>query len=130
MDGRLDISRGAQNGCPLVVGARARQDRAAPVLVQPLGTGPLPRPIVGRHSRMLAQAKLLYAGPLYGTRVGSHCLRNLCVRHIYKGGVMLFHVSWAFVDTSEEGQRRSLAVFAEWQPPAGAEFKGFYGFTD
>jgi hypothetical protein len=33
---------------------------------------------------------------------------------------MLFHVSWAFVDTSEEGQRRSLAVFAKWQPPAGA----------
>ena len=43
---------------------------------------------------------------------------------------MLFHVSWAFVDTSEEGQRRSLAVFAKWQPPTGAEFNGFYGFTD
>jgi len=42
---------------------------------------------------------------------------------------MLFHVSWDFVDTSEEGQRRSLAVFAEWQPPGGAEFKGFYGFA-
>ena len=43
---------------------------------------------------------------------------------------MLFHVSWEFVDTSEEGERRSLAVFAKWQPPAGAEFKGFYGFAD
>jgi hypothetical protein len=43
---------------------------------------------------------------------------------------MLFHVSWAFIDTSEEGSRRSLAVFANWQPPAGAEFKGFYGFAD
>ena len=43
---------------------------------------------------------------------------------------MLFHVSWAFGDTSEEGIRRSLAVFAKWQPPAGAEFKGFYGFAD
>jgi hypothetical protein len=43
---------------------------------------------------------------------------------------MLFHVSWQFVDTSEEGNRRSLAVFAKWQPPAGAEFKGFYGFAD
>ena len=43
---------------------------------------------------------------------------------------MLFHVTWEFIDTSEEGLRRSLAVFAEWQPPAGAEFKGFYGFAD
>jgi hypothetical protein len=43
---------------------------------------------------------------------------------------MLFHVSWQFVDTSEEGNRRSLAVFAKWQPPTGAEFKGFYGFAD
>ena len=30
---------------------------------------------------------------------------------------MLFHVVWDFVDTSEEGERRSLAVFAQWQPP-------------
>lgn len=43
---------------------------------------------------------------------------------------MLFHATWEFTDTSEEGTRRSLAVFAKWQPPAGAEFKGFYGFTD
>ena len=43
---------------------------------------------------------------------------------------MLFHVTWEFIDTSEEGIRRSLAVFANWQPPAGAEFKGFYGFAD
>jgi len=43
---------------------------------------------------------------------------------------MLFHVTWSFVDTSEEGERRSLAVFGKWQPPAGAEFKGFYGFAD
>ena len=43
---------------------------------------------------------------------------------------MLFHVTWEFIDTSEEGERRSLAVFAKWQPPAGAEFKGFYGFAD
>ena len=43
---------------------------------------------------------------------------------------MLFHVTWEFVDTSEDGSRRSLAVFAAWQPPAGAEFKGFYGFAD
>ena len=43
---------------------------------------------------------------------------------------MLFHVTWQFIDRSEEGQRRSLAVFGKWQPPAGAEFKGFYGFVD
>ena len=42
---------------------------------------------------------------------------------------MLFHTSWDFIDTTEEGQRRSLAVFSKWQPPAGAEFKGFYGYV-
>ena len=42
---------------------------------------------------------------------------------------MLFHVTWDFIDTSEKGQRRSLAVFAKWQPPAGVEFQGFYGFA-
>ena len=43
---------------------------------------------------------------------------------------MLFHVSWEFIDTTEAGTARSLNVFAGWQPPAGAEFKGFYGFAD
>ena len=43
---------------------------------------------------------------------------------------MLFHVTWEFIDTSEDGIRRSLEVFSKWQPPAGAEFKGFYGFAD
>jgi uncharacterized protein DUF3303 len=43
---------------------------------------------------------------------------------------MLFHVTWEFIDTSETGIRRSLAVFSKWQPPSGAEFKGFYGFAD
>src|SRR5262245_26283040 len=43
---------------------------------------------------------------------------------------MLFHVSWQFIDTSEDGIRRSLKVFSKWQPPAGAEFKGFYGYSD
>jgi hypothetical protein len=43
---------------------------------------------------------------------------------------MLFHVTWEFIDSSEEGEERSLNVFANWQPPAGAEFKGFYGFAD
>jgi hypothetical protein len=42
---------------------------------------------------------------------------------------VLFHVSWEYVDTSEEGNRRSLTVFQQWQPPAGAEFKGFYGLA-
>ena len=43
---------------------------------------------------------------------------------------MLFHVAWEFVDTSEDGLRRSLAVFSNWQPPEGAQFQGFYGFAD
>ena len=43
---------------------------------------------------------------------------------------MLFHVTWEFTDRTEEGERRSLAVFSKWQPPASAEFKGFYGFAD
>lgn len=43
---------------------------------------------------------------------------------------MLFHVTWEFTDQSEEGERRSLAVFAKWEPPAGAEFQGFYGYAD
>jgi len=47
-----------------------------------------------------------------------------------KEALMLFHVRWEFVDTTEEGERRSLAVFSGWQPPAGAEFQGFYGFAD
>jgi hypothetical protein len=42
---------------------------------------------------------------------------------------MLFHVTWEFIDTSEEGGKRSLALFAQWQPPAGADFQGFYGFA-
>lgn len=43
---------------------------------------------------------------------------------------MLFHVSWRFTDQSEEAERRSLALFQQWQPPEGADFKGFYGFAD
>lgn len=43
---------------------------------------------------------------------------------------MLFHVMWEFTDTSDEGERLALAMFSSWQPPAGAEFKGFYGFAD
>ena len=43
---------------------------------------------------------------------------------------MLFHVTWKFIDTSEAGQKRSLSVFEKWQPPAGAEFQGFFGLAD
>ncbi len=43
---------------------------------------------------------------------------------------MLFHVTWRFTDQSEESERRSLSVFQQWQPPAGANFQGFYGFAD
>jgi Protein of unknown function (DUF3303) len=47
-----------------------------------------------------------------------------------KEAAVLFHVTWEFIDTSEDGIRRSLGVFSKWQPPTGAEFKGFYGFAD
>ena len=43
---------------------------------------------------------------------------------------MLFAVSWDFVDTSEEGVKRSLEVFQNWKPAEGAEFKGFFGYAD
>lgn len=43
---------------------------------------------------------------------------------------MLFHVMWEFIDTTEDGERRTLSVFSQWQPPDGADFKGFYGFAD
>jgi hypothetical protein len=43
---------------------------------------------------------------------------------------MLFHVSWEFVDTSEEAERRSLTVFANWTPPAETQFQAIYGFAD
>jgi hypothetical protein len=43
---------------------------------------------------------------------------------------MLFHVIWEFTDQMEESERRSLNVFAAWQPPAGADFQGFSGFAD
>jgi uncharacterized protein DUF3303 len=43
---------------------------------------------------------------------------------------MLFLVTWEFTDATEAGGQRSLGVFQHWQPAAGAEFKGFYGFAD
>lgn len=43
---------------------------------------------------------------------------------------MLFHVSWEFIDTTEEAERRSLEVFSNWQPPAETQFQGFYGYAD
>jgi len=43
---------------------------------------------------------------------------------------MLFHVMFEFTDQTEEGERRSLSAFAQWKPPEGADFQGFYGFAD
>lgn len=43
---------------------------------------------------------------------------------------MLFHSTWAFTDNSEEAIQRSLGFFAQWKPPEGFEFKGFWGFAD
>lgn len=47
-----------------------------------------------------------------------------------KGTTILFHVTWQVGDRSEDGTKRALAAFAAWQPPAEAEFKGFYGTAD
>lgn len=43
---------------------------------------------------------------------------------------MLFHVTWEFVNNSEEDIRRNLAFFSEWKPPEGFDFKGFWGYAD
>ena len=42
---------------------------------------------------------------------------------------MLFHVTWDVIDASEINQKRSLQLFAKWQPGPG-RFEGFYGFAD
>ena len=42
----------------------------------------------------------------------------------------LYHLTWEFTDTSEDGVKRSLAVFGAWEPPAGQEFIGFYATAD
>lgn len=39
---------------------------------------------------------------------------------------MLFHVTWEFVDPTEDSERRHVALFAEWQPPAEVDFEAFY----
>ena len=44
---------------------------------------------------------------------------------------MLFGVTW--VPTSgatEERDKRTLKLFANWRPPAGVEFKAFYDYAD
>jgi len=44
---------------------------------------------------------------------------------------MLFAVSWQTRDgVTEEREKRSLKLFANWKPPAGVEFKGFYDYAD
>jgi Protein of unknown function (DUF3303) len=43
---------------------------------------------------------------------------------------VLFHTTWEFIDTGEEAIERNLAFFSQWQPPAGFEFKGFWGYAD
>ena len=44
---------------------------------------------------------------------------------------MLFSVSWVARDgVTEERDKRSLKLFANWKPPAGFDFKGFYDYAD
>ena len=42
---------------------------------------------------------------------------------------MLFHVSWEYIDMSEDAQKRSMGLFAKWQPGPG-QFQAFYDFAD
>ena len=39
---------------------------------------------------------------------------------------MLFHVTWDFVVPTEDSERRHVALFAQWQPPAQADFQAFH----
>ncbi len=43
---------------------------------------------------------------------------------------VLYLLTWEFTDTSEASNRRSLAVFQQWEPAKGAEFLGFYAYAD
>ncbi len=43
---------------------------------------------------------------------------------------MLFAVIYTARDLTEERERRSLALFTNWKPPSGYEFKGHYAFAD
>jgi hypothetical protein len=43
--------------------------------------------------------------------------------------LMLFHVTWEFVDRSEAGQKRSLHLFSKWTPGPG-QFQAFHAFAD
>ncbi|MGH9590860.1 MAG: DUF3303 domain-containing protein [Terracidiphilus sp.] len=42
---------------------------------------------------------------------------------------MLFHVSWEYIDMSDTAQKRSMELFAKWQPGPG-QFQAFYDFAD
>jgi hypothetical protein len=50
--------------------------------------------------------------------------------HLHRRCKVLFHTTWEFTDTSEASIERNLAFFAQWKPPDGFEFKGFWGNAD
>ena len=43
---------------------------------------------------------------------------------------MLFAVTWVPRGAGEERDKRTLKLFANWKPPAGFDFKGFYDYVD
>lgn len=44
---------------------------------------------------------------------------------------MLFAIAWENrAGATEEGDKRTLKLFKNWQPPAGLDFKGFYDYAD
>lgn len=43
---------------------------------------------------------------------------------------MLFHTTWDFVAPTEDSERRHVALFAQWQPPAEMDIQAFYVNAD
>ncbi len=43
---------------------------------------------------------------------------------------MLFAITYTARDTSEEKEKRSLQLFANWTPPSGYDIKAHYSFSD
>lgn len=44
---------------------------------------------------------------------------------------MLFAITWTNrAGATEEGEKRMMKLFKNWQPPAGFDFKGFYDYAD
>lgn len=43
---------------------------------------------------------------------------------------MLFQLTWQFIEATEDQERRHVALFAEWAPPADVDLQAFYNHAD